>query len=53
MDNDTKARISDYFTAAELVEYLQLPVEEVVDRFEDEIAEALDDIEELMGVSHA
>ena len=53
MDDETKARIGDYFTAAELAEYLQLPVEDLVDRFEEEVSEALDDIEELMGVRHA
>ena len=50
MDNETKARIADYFTAAELLEFLQSPVGDVIDRFEEEIAESLDDIEELMGV---
>lgn len=50
MDSETKARIADYFTGFELCEYLQLPVEDVIDRFEDEILEALEDIEELMNV---
>lgn len=50
MDRDTKARIEDFFTAAELAEYLQLPVGDLIERFEDEIEEALEDIDELMGV---
>ena len=52
MDKETKARIADYFEGFELVEYLQIKVGDVIDRFEDEIEEALDDIEELMGVKH-
>jgi hypothetical protein len=55
LDKQTKARLADYFTGAELVEYLeegnQLSVEDVIEVFEDEIADALDDINELMGVN--
>jgi hypothetical protein len=55
LDKQTKERLSDYFTGAELVEYLeegnQLSVEDVIEVFEDEIADALDDINELMGVN--
>lgn len=50
LDKETKDRIADYFDAWELVEFLQLPVEEIITVFEDEIEEALDDIEELMGI---
>lgn len=50
MDRETKLRIEDYFEGFELVEFLQLPVSEIIERFEDEIEEALDDIEELMQV---
>lgn len=50
MDKDTKERIADFFEGFELVEFLQLSATEIVERFEDEIIEALDDIEELMGV---
>jgi hypothetical protein len=52
MDQETKERLIDFFTSAELVEYLALPVREIIERFEDEISEALDDIEELMNVKH-
>lgn len=50
MDTETRKRIEDFFEGFELVEFLQLPVSEIIDRFEDEVLEALDDIEELMGV---
>lgn len=50
MDRETRKRIEDFFEATELVDFLQLPVSEIIDHFEAEIEEALDDIEELMGV---
>lgn len=50
MDTMTKQRIEDFFEGFELVEFLQLPVSEVIERFEDEIEEVLDEIEELMQV---
>jgi hypothetical protein len=50
VDRETKLRIEDFFEGFELVEFLRLPVEEIIERFEDEIEEALDEIEELMGV---
>jgi len=50
VDTLTKQRIEDFFEATELVDFLQLPVSEVIERFEDEIEEALDEIEELIGV---
>jgi hypothetical protein len=50
VDRETKLRIEDYFESWELAEFLQLPVSELIDAFEDEIESALDDIEELMGL---
>ena len=50
MDRETKLRIEDFFESWELAEFLQLPVSELIDAFEDEIESALDEIEELMGV---
>jgi hypothetical protein len=50
VDEETRNRIIDFFEGFELIEFLQLPVEEVVDAFEAEIEEALDEIEELMQV---
>jgi hypothetical protein len=50
LDLETKKRIADFFDGWELVEFLQLKIDEVVDAFEDEIEENIDDIEEFMGV---
>lgn len=49
MDKETRARIADFFEGYELVEFLQIPVEDIIDRFEDVIEERLDDIEEEIG----
>lgn len=53
LDKVTRDRIADFFTAAELVEYLQIDVRDVIDDHADEVEEALDDIDELMGVRNA
>lgn len=50
MDRETRKRIEDFFEGFELVEYLQIPVDEVVDAFEEQIEENLDEIEEFIGV---
>lgn len=50
MDTETRKRIEDFFEGFELVEFLQLPVSEIIDRFEDEVEGALDEIEELLQV---
>jgi hypothetical protein len=50
VDKETKQRIEDFFEGFELVEFLQLPVSEIIERFEEEIEEAIDEIEELMQV---
>lgn len=56
MDNETKARLADYFTAAELIEYLEksslVDIDTILDVFEEECIEVLDDLEELMDVKH-
>jgi hypothetical protein len=50
MDEELKKRIADYFYGHELVEFLQIPVEDIIDAFEDRILEAIDDVEEMMHV---
>ena len=50
MDTETRRRIEDFFEGFELVEFLQLSVSEVIDMFEEEVEEHLDEIEELIGV---
>lgn len=56
MDEDTRARLADYFTAAELIEYLEgvglVDVDTILDVFEEEVKEELDELEELMGVAN-
>lgn len=50
MDAETRKRIEDYFMGFELVEFLQISVEEVIEAFEEDILENLDEIEDLIGV---
>jgi hypothetical protein len=50
MDRETRKRIEDFFEGFELVEFLQIPVDEIFDAFEEKIEEAIDEIEELIGV---
>lgn len=52
MTEDQKERIKDFFDGFELVEYLRISVDDILDRFEAEVEEAIDDIEELMGVNN-
>lgn len=42
-------RVLRYFTAVELVDYLNIDVETIYERFEDEIHHRFDDICEEMG----
>lgn len=51
MDNETKQRIADYFDPWDLVEYLGITTEQLVEALEAEVEERLDAIEELMGVN--
>jgi hypothetical protein len=50
VDRETRKRIEDFFEGFELVEFLQVPVSEIIERFEEEVEAALDEIEELIGV---
>lgn len=50
MDKETLERIADYFDGHELAEYLKLSARDIIEAFPEEVEEALDDIEELMGV---
>lgn len=50
LTREVKERIADFFTATELVDFLCVEVEDVIDTFEEVIEEALDDIEEFMGL---
>jgi hypothetical protein len=50
VDEETRKRIEDFFEGFELVEFLQLPVSEILLAFEEEVEEHLGEIEELIGV---
>lgn len=47
---ELKKLLIDRFESWELVEFLQLPIEDIVEYFEDEIIENEEDILELLGV---
>lgn len=50
MNDELRKIICDYFDPFELVEFLQIPIEDVVDAFEDEIIENIDDVLEMIGI---
>lgn len=50
MDKETKELIVDYFEPSELVEYLEIDMEYLVELLDEEIIEKLDALLELMGV---
>lgn len=50
MDTETKRRIEDFFTGVELVDFLQIDVSEIIEAFEEQIEEVLDEVEEFIGV---
>ncbi len=48
MTEDLRKAIADYFDPCEFAEYIGISVEQIIDKFEDEVEEALPDILELM-----
>lgn len=52
MMDEFMKRLADRFTAAELVELLDIDVEEITLVFADRIADAYDDLDELMTYGH-
>lgn len=54
LDRETRNRLADYFTGTELVEYLEgsktIHVDDVVEAFELELEDCLEDLYELMGL---
>lgn len=51
LDREFKNRIVDYFDPWDLIEFLGVKTDDVIEAFEIEIEEAIDDIEELMGMN--
>lgn len=49
-DEELKKIIADRLTAWELVEFLQIDVEDVIERYEDEIIENLEEVKEFVGL---
>lgn len=49
LDRETRKRIEDYFEGFELVELLDIPVEDILEAFEDLIEENIDEINETIG----
>ena len=50
MDKDFKQILYDRFEGWELVEFLQIPIQDIVDIFEDQIIENIEDVEDLAGI---
>lgn len=52
LDNETKERIADYFEPWELVEFLgkRLETRDIIDAFEEDIEDFLDEIETEIGM---
>lgn len=48
MDEEFNKRLSDYFDAHELTYVLEIPAEDIVDAFQELIAEKRQDLEEMM-----
>jgi len=50
MDREFKQRLIDFFDPWELVEFLGLRTEDIVEMFEDECEECADELEEFMEI---
>ena len=48
MDEEFKRQLADYFTSAELVDRLDVPVEELIDFLEDYIADNIEELKDQM-----
>ena len=49
MDDEFRKRLADYFTSAELVELLDIPVEELIGFLEEYIIENSEEIKDYMN----
>lgn len=49
LDREIKKRLIDYFEPGELVDYLGITIEDIVEIFEDDIEELIEDVEEFIG----
>jgi hypothetical protein len=51
IDKETMSRLSDYFDPWDLVELLGLKTQDIIDAFEPEVEDALDDLNDIMGLN--
>lgn len=49
MDDNFKKALADFFTAQELVDFLEIPVEDIIELFEEDIKDFEDDLKEEMN----
>lgn len=50
LEEEFKKRLIDRFEGWELIEYLNIKIEDIVEIFEDEISEAKEDLEEFLAI---
>ena len=50
LSKELKKQIADYFEAADLVDFLQIKVEDIIEDYEDTIETNLDDVLEMIGL---
>jgi hypothetical protein len=51
MDEELRKAIADYFDAGDFAEFIGVTTEQLIDAFEDEVEDNLDEILELMGAA--
>lgn len=49
MDDNFKKALADFFTAQELVDFLEIPVEDIIELFEEDIKDFEDDLKDEMN----
>ena len=49
MDDNFKKALADFFTAQELVDFLGIPVEDIIEVFEEDIKDFEDELKEEMN----
>jgi hypothetical protein len=52
INREFKERLADRFTSAELVDLLVIPVEDVIEAFEEYIDERFDDVCDAIGIDN-
>ena len=53
MDEELRKAIADYFDAGDFAEFIGVSTMDLINAFEDEVEEALEEILELMGATPA